>query len=765
MLSTQLRLEVAELTDVGRRRDSNEDNLTRLVPKDPRLMERKGAIFVVADGMGGHAAGEVASEIAVETIREEYYESPAEDVVEALQHAIKQANQVIYERATEQAGRAGMGTTCVVLVMRGSLAYIANVGDSRAYLIRDGQLRQITNDHSWVAEQVRAGMLTDAQARTHAHRNVITRALGTQPEVEADLFIEPLRSGDLLLLCSDGLSGPVSDAELSRIVTSLPPQEAVHELIAQANEQGGPDNITAILVHVLEAPPLEPETQEQLAMLTDATKEPSVPLKLPKKPRKRRSPVTLALRLFAAVAVLFISLAIWDYGFGPLAWERAAHNQASVDVVRARQLVTQAKNQPPDKAINTLAAAQHPLLSDLQNRWLSGDDRQQVTATLQHMLAPAIRDALKQYNTLALVKPLSTLTSQRITVSCKAAPGGQLDRVVAVAPGSAPAGKGGGSSSEAPLFFGRVHSTTIASAVYLLTPQGVGESVTCGDVIDPSVVDLTVDGSTLYLLHEGSAQGSAAAPFSIEQIVVTPGGKMQPQPLLTLPAGPGNAQPVSLAIRGSQKYVLYRGASDSIYRCPDTTTSNCRLVGPATLPVQARSLAIGPNSTLYLLLVNGSVAALEGNTLHALNLSVLPALPVTDPASFNVLTPLPTVPAIPTFSASAAGTPAPGGAGTSGSSSTPTAGAGYTPVGVKLANATLLVSDQQNRLFIGDGTDYRILRLNPPTTRSDDPAVSEQYSDPSALESLLSLSVLDNGAPGFSLYALCGHTLLVLTLS
>ena len=269
-MSKQLRLEFAELTDVGRRRDSNEDSMTRLVPKDPKLMERKGAIFVVADGMGGHAAGEVASEIAVETVREEYYESPSDEVMQILAQAIKQANQVIYDRAIEQATRAGMGTTCVAVVVRGPLAYIANVGDSRVYLIRGGQIRQVTHDHSWVAEQVRAGMLTDEQARTHAHRNVITRALGTQPEVEADLFVEPLQDEDYLLLCSDGLSGPVPDEEMNRIVSSSTPQEAVRGLIGHANEQGGPDNITALLVHVMEAPPLEPEMQERLARVTRA---------------------------------------------------------------------------------------------------------------------------------------------------------------------------------------------------------------------------------------------------------------------------------------------------------------------------------------------------------------------------------------------------------------------------------------------------------------------------------------------------------------
>jgi serine/threonine protein phosphatase PrpC len=743
-LSKQLRLEVAELTDVGRRRDSNEDNLTRLVPKDPKIMDQKGAIFVVADGMGGHAAGEVASEIAVETIREEYYEAPSEDVAEALLRAIKQANQVIYERATEQAGRAGMGTTCVAVVARGGVAYIANVGDSRVYLIRDGQMRQVTHDHSWVAEQVRAGMLTEEQARTHAHRNVITRALGTQPEVEADLFIEPIQDGDLFLLCSDGLSGPVPDPDLNRIVLAVPPQEAVRDLIDQANEQGGPDNITAVLVHVLEAPPLEPEMQERLATIIEAVKEQTEPLKPVKKPRKRISPLALAMRIFIAVALLFLSLFAWDYLLGPQAWTRAAHNQLNTDLSQATTLVAQAKNQSPDQAINTLAAAQHPLLADLQNASLSAADRQRATAELQQTLAPAIRQVLQQYNALAHISPLSGLSTQHLSISCSAAPGGQLDALVAVAQPAA-----SGQSSGPPLYFARAHSDKMAAPVYALAAQGTGQSESCGSAVDPAAVDLTVDGSTLYLLHQVND-----TTFSIEQITVGADGSLGPeQSLLTLPPGAPASQPILLVVRGQQRYVLYRGANDTVYQCSDTT---CAAVGGA-LPDQVRSMAIGPNNTLYLLLAHGSLAAFSGGALHAVNLSLLPVLPVAAPDSFDVLTPLPTVPATSTFPAS---TPVPGATATSASSATPT----YTPVGVKLEDATLLVSDAQNHLFIGDRSGHRIIQLNPPATASGDPTPDVQYADQSALDDLLSVSVIAGGAQSASMYALSGHTLLAVTL-
>ncbi|TMC90886.1 MAG: serine/threonine-protein phosphatase [Chloroflexi bacterium] len=158
MATKQLRLEVAQLTDVGRRREHNEDNMAYVIPKDPQVMAKKGALFIVADGMGGHAAGEVASEIAVDTVSNVYYQDDSDDVAYSLLHAIKRANALIHQRAAENMLRSGMGTTCVAAVLRGNMAYIANVGDSRAYLVRDGQVKQVSQDHSWVAEQVRAGL-------------------------------------------------------------------------------------------------------------------------------------------------------------------------------------------------------------------------------------------------------------------------------------------------------------------------------------------------------------------------------------------------------------------------------------------------------------------------------------------------------------------------------------------------------------------------------------------------------------------------------
>ncbi len=248
---TPFNLAVAQRTDVGRKRQHNEDNVAYIIPKDEQLLAIKGALFIVADGMGGHAAGEVASEIAVNTVCNLYYQDTNPDVTLSLTNAIRYANLAIYQSARANEQQSGMGTTCVVAVLRGDTAFIANVGDSRAYLVRRGMVKQVTHDHSWVIEQVRMGNLSEEEARTHEMRNVITRSLGPFPDVEVDIFAEQLELGDALVLCSDGLSGMMTDIDILHIVESFSPQESVIRLLEYANAQGGVDNITAIVVRVL----------------------------------------------------------------------------------------------------------------------------------------------------------------------------------------------------------------------------------------------------------------------------------------------------------------------------------------------------------------------------------------------------------------------------------------------------------------------------------------------------------------------------------
>lgn len=252
MTSHLLHVDIGQLTDIGRRREINEDNLNTIIPQDPHIMATKGVLFVVADGMGGHARGEVASQLVVETVCEAYYRSQDEDIASALRSAVNYANSTVYwqDRNDETRDINGMGSTCIAAVLLGEQVYIANVGDSRAYIVRDGQARQISMDHSWVEELVREGKITPEQARNHGLRNVITRSIGTQEQVEVDIFTEAVQHGDVLVLCTDGLSTLVEDDEISAIVEQYGPQESASQLIACANERGGNDNVTAIVAKV-----------------------------------------------------------------------------------------------------------------------------------------------------------------------------------------------------------------------------------------------------------------------------------------------------------------------------------------------------------------------------------------------------------------------------------------------------------------------------------------------------------------------------------
>ncbi|MGB7213352.1 MAG: Stp1/IreP family PP2C-type Ser/Thr phosphatase [Gemmatimonadales bacterium] len=240
-----MRFTCAARTDVGIVRSGNEDNY---------LMQDDRGVFIVADGMGGHAAGEVASEMAVNTIAKELgtiHGLTDEEVGERMRGAIRAANAAIFERTLTEHDKRGMGTTATSLILLAGRYLMGQVGDSRAYLLRDGQLLQVTKDHSYVQEQVDAGLLTPEQARVHPYSNVITRCVGANADVLPDLYFGALRAGDVLLLASDGLTGMLEDEHLQKILTSSGgPQEWVDALITDANRRGGLDNITAIVVRI-----------------------------------------------------------------------------------------------------------------------------------------------------------------------------------------------------------------------------------------------------------------------------------------------------------------------------------------------------------------------------------------------------------------------------------------------------------------------------------------------------------------------------------
>lgn len=242
-LGRNLPLAVGLLTDVGRQRAGsvNQDAAAALdLPT--------GGLYAVADGMGGHAAGEMAANLALDTLTQTYLESKG-SVPERLTEAVQAANLAVIRHAVGEA--VGMGTTLLALVIDRSAAVIAHVGDSRAYLVRKGALSRLTEDHSWVAEQVRQGFLTEEEAHNHQWKNVVNNALGGEERVRLDLFGVPLQAGDRLLLCSDGLSGPVSEAEMLELLGRPEAPEAVTRLLIDAaNDAGGPDNITALVIDI-----------------------------------------------------------------------------------------------------------------------------------------------------------------------------------------------------------------------------------------------------------------------------------------------------------------------------------------------------------------------------------------------------------------------------------------------------------------------------------------------------------------------------------
>jgi serine/threonine protein phosphatase PrpC len=244
----------AQRSDIGLKRQLNEDSVISIQPEDQQVMERKGILFVVADGMGGHTRGEVASQLAVNTIRDVYYQQESDDLAALLRLAVEQANARIYNENTAISPKPEpdqmMGTTCVAAAVQGDTLYVANVGDSRAYIVRNGQAQQISLDHSVVAQQLRDGLITKEQAKDHPDRNKIYRCLGERDVVEVDTFSAKVQAGDLLLLCTDGLSELVPEEEVVSIVQQYEPQESVQRLIERANEMGGRDNITAVVARV-----------------------------------------------------------------------------------------------------------------------------------------------------------------------------------------------------------------------------------------------------------------------------------------------------------------------------------------------------------------------------------------------------------------------------------------------------------------------------------------------------------------------------------
>ena len=238
-------LKTFSITDIGKRRKLNQDYVyTSEMP-----VGHLANLFLVADGMGGHNAGDYASRYTIETIVDEISKSNDESPVFVLEKAIKRANSLIRQKSEEETELNGMGTTVVAATIEGNKLCVANVGDSRLYIINNREIRQITRDHSLVEEMVQMGGLDRNRARTHPDKNIITRAIGALRDVDVDLFRVSLEEGDTVLLCSDGLTNMVEDERITQVLLGEGTlKEKAHKLVDEANDNGGRDNISVVLV-------------------------------------------------------------------------------------------------------------------------------------------------------------------------------------------------------------------------------------------------------------------------------------------------------------------------------------------------------------------------------------------------------------------------------------------------------------------------------------------------------------------------------------
>ena len=248
-------IEIAGLTDVGCQRENNEDSYGYWESDDDATFARLGRLAIVADGMGGHEGGQIASHIAVDATRDSYASTTAADPQQALVTALAEAHRRIQERAREDVNLIGMGTTCTAFAIVDGKLHYAHVGDSRLYLMRNGSLRVLSRDHSLVARLIETGMIREEEAENHPQKHVLTAALGVSDGIEPDAPPQPLtlQNSDVVLICTDGLWGQLTEKELREILVSQKPAQACQSLVQLAKEHGGPDNLTLQIAHVVPA--------------------------------------------------------------------------------------------------------------------------------------------------------------------------------------------------------------------------------------------------------------------------------------------------------------------------------------------------------------------------------------------------------------------------------------------------------------------------------------------------------------------------------
>jgi len=251
-MRTRPGIELAGLSDVGCCRQNNEDRYSYWEPDTDALFWRKGRLALVADGMGGYEGGQEASRIAAEAIEDVYASVPDGDIDASLLAAFQEAHRRIRSYASHHVELNSMGTTCTAVVLAGRQLHYAHVGDSRLYLVRDGKISRLTHDHSYVGRLIEQGVLRPEEGESHPQRHILTAALGAGNEIVPDIPVEPvsIKKGDILVLCTDGLWGLLSDKEICAMVAEKKPAEACHELVQMAKDRGAPDNITVQVIRI-----------------------------------------------------------------------------------------------------------------------------------------------------------------------------------------------------------------------------------------------------------------------------------------------------------------------------------------------------------------------------------------------------------------------------------------------------------------------------------------------------------------------------------
>lgn len=241
---------IACKTDLGRVRENNEDKFEYFVPEDDALLATRGKVFLVCDGMGGHAAGQIASELTSKTFIDVFLHHPADNPAEAMESAVMAANRFVLDNARAYPGRRGMGTTLSGLVVIQNEAWIVHVGDSRVYRLRGGELTMLTHDHTFVEESVRMGSMTREEAENHPYKHVLTRAIGVDEPFRPDVERFDVQAGDLYLLCSDGLINHVPDEKIHELLSAGAPSDMAWKLVGHALQEGGSDNTTVLIVRI-----------------------------------------------------------------------------------------------------------------------------------------------------------------------------------------------------------------------------------------------------------------------------------------------------------------------------------------------------------------------------------------------------------------------------------------------------------------------------------------------------------------------------------